>query len=94
MRDLEPEIRHDDGSLWEASYRDEASAMSSLFDESQPQYYFREVSRNPRRSWLTFWRPVFVRTGKSWEGSDFRRAGFSLLSDQKPYRPNGDDMRE
>lgn len=76
---MQPNVRHADGSLWKASYKSDQTAMRALFDKSAPQFYLREIERNPARRWWCWWRPEFIATGIAWEGSDLRAAGFSVI---------------
>ena len=79
MTNRTPDIVRSDGTLWIASYKDDASAMRALFDRSAPQFFFRAVSPNPRRFWWCPWRPRFVLTGETWEGHNMRDGGFRFL---------------
>lgn len=74
-----PKLRHADGSLWEASWNDETGWIVGLFDECR-QFFFRKLEPNPERRWWCPWRPVWRRTGETWEGGpSIRDGGFSLL---------------
>ena len=83
MSDPTPNLKRDDGTLWRASYKDQASAMRALFDSTSPQFFFRRVIPNPSRSWVTPWRPRYVFSGETWEGSDMRRAGFRVIGSDR-----------
>lgn len=79
---IEPDLTRDDGTLWEASYESEGAAMAALFDRSAPQFFFREVVQNPKKSWWKFWKPSFVRTGRVWSGSGpLKDYGFNVIGD-------------
>ncbi len=72
-------MRKEDGSLWEASWPlpHEGNAMASLFDDTAPRYWLRELRENPRWRWWAFWRPEYVRTGLLCKTRDIQ--GFELL---------------
>lgn len=80
-----PDVRNVDGSLWKASYRSGSSAMLALFDANAPQFFLREVEKNPARRWWCWWRPEFVLTGITWEGSDLRSAGFTVITQRSEH---------
>ena len=82
LKNPQPEIQRDDGTVWEASYKSEGSAMACLFNRSLPSLYFRELIANPRRTWWRWWEPEYLRTGKTWEGHNFSDGGFDVIKPQ------------